>query len=113
MFHFGNICEPNMIHIYSLFCIMHIMLQAKTSRSRELVTESTADNSVIMFLNAARRESLDINAKDKLQRTPLHLAAVRGNEMGIKELLDCEGIAIEVSYTRARFYSYKHKLDFS
>ncbi|ELT91378.1 hypothetical protein CAPTEDRAFT_118528, partial [Capitella teleta] len=37
----------------------------------------------------------EINARDKYQCTPLHIAAMRGNEVATKELLSCPDIEVE------------------
>ncbi len=51
------------------------------------------DNSVIIYLKHAGG---DVNARDIYGCTPLHFAAIRGNEVATKELLSCRGINIEV-----------------
>lgn len=52
-----------------------------------------APDSVIAFLV---RKSADINAKDLYGSTPLHFAAMRGNETAVLDLLCQTGINIEV-----------------
>ncbi len=49
--------------------------------------------SVIMFLASSGAR---VNEKDKYGLTPLHYAAMRGNEDATVELLTCKGIDIEV-----------------
>lgn len=51
-------------------------------------------NSVIIYLVS---EQAKVNARDMYGSTPLHFAAMRGNEMATKELLSCKGINIEVN----------------
>lgn len=50
-------------------------------------------DTVILYL---ARQGADVNNKDKYGLTPLHYAAMRGNEKGVGELLDSKGIDIEV-----------------
>ena len=40
---------------------------------------------------------LNVNVQDKYESTPLHFAAMRGNEVVTRALLDCTGIDITVS----------------
>ncbi len=37
-----------------------------------------------------------VNEKDKYGLTPLHYAAMRGNDQALRQLLKCKGIDIEV-----------------
>ena len=60
----------------------------------QYVFDSTPENSVIMYLESMKA---DINSKDTYGCSPLHYAAMRGNEVAAKELLSCTGINIEVS----------------
>ena len=55
--------------------------------------ESTVDNSVIIYL--VERGS-NVNMADIYGSTPLHFAAMRGNEVACRELMDCKSINIEV-----------------
>ena len=50
-------------------------------------------NSVIFFLAS---KNARVNDKDKYGLTPLHYAAMRGNDEATVELLSCNGIDIEV-----------------
>lgn len=50
---------------------------------------------VVRYLISA---GADINSQDKYGLTPLHFAAMRGNEVATKELLRFKGIDIEVSW---------------
>ncbi len=59
----------------------------------EAVPESTEDNSVIVYLVS---RGANVNIRDIYGCTPLHYAAMRGNEVATKELLSCQGINIEV-----------------
>lgn len=54
--------------------------------------ESTVDNSVILYLVA---RGANVNVPDIYGSTPLHFAAMRGNEIACKELMDCKGISVE------------------
>ncbi len=67
--------------------------------------ESTPENSVIMFLES---RGADVNKEDMYGCTPLHFAAMRGNEVATKELLSCKGINIEVIYV----HKLKHEIFF-
>ena len=55
--------------------------------------ESTVDNSVIIYLVS---QGANVNVADIYGSTPLHFAAMRGNEVATKELMECRGIDIEV-----------------
>ena len=55
--------------------------------------DSTVDNSVILYLVD---RGAQVNSADTYGCTPLHFAAMRGNEVATKELLMCKGINIEV-----------------
>lgn len=39
----------------------------------------------------------DVNVKDNYGMTPLHYAASKGNLTAVKELLQCEGVKVDVS----------------
>ena len=39
-----------------------------------------------------------VNEKDTMGLTPLHYACTRGNTDAVKELINCVGIALEVSF---------------
>ena len=39
-----------------------------------------------------------VNEKDTMGLTPLHYACTRGNTEAVKELINCVGIALEVSF---------------
>lgn len=54
--------------------------------------ESTVDNSVILYLVDS---GANVNYQDIYGCTPLHFAAMRGNEIACKELLMCKNIIIE------------------
>ncbi|KAI0226875.1 hypothetical protein LSAT2_022672 [Lamellibrachia satsuma] len=54
--------------------------------------ESTVDNSVIIYLVS---QGANVNVADIYGSTPLHFAAMRGNEVATKELMECRGIDIE------------------
>ena len=49
--------------------------------------------SVILYLV---KKGADVNVRDKYGLSPLHYAAMRGNEEATKELLSCSGIDLEV-----------------
>ena len=51
------------------------------------------DDSVILYLVS---QGAEVNKADIYGCTPLHFAAMRGNEVATKELLSCNGIDIEV-----------------
>ena len=70
--------------------------------------DSTPENSVVMYL-VSRGASL--NARDTYGCTPLHFAAMRGNELVTYELLQCKGINIEVS-ALVQHYSVKCQLNY-
>lgn len=53
------------------------------------------DASIIFYLESI---GADVNGKDIYGLTPLHFAAIRGNDVAALELLNCRGIQIEVSY---------------
>ncbi|CAD5117061.1 DgyrCDS5882 [Dimorphilus gyrociliatus] len=55
--------------------------------------ESSIDNSVILFLIS---KGANVNAQDRYGCTPLHFAAMRGNEVATVELLSCPSIDIEI-----------------
>ena len=55
--------------------------------------ESTVDNSVIIYLV---ERGANVNMADIYGSTPLHFAAMRGNEVACRELMDCKRINIEV-----------------
>ena len=56
--------------------------------------ESTPDNSVILYLAS---QGARVNAQDIYGCTPLHFAAMRGNEVATKELISVSNCQIEVS----------------
>ena len=58
--------------------------------------ESTVDNSVILYLV---KRGANVNVPDIYGSTPLHFAAMRGNEIACKELMDCKGVNVEVSHS--------------
>ena len=60
----------------------------------EALPESAVDNSVILYLVHVGG---NVNAQDIYGCTPLHFAAIRGNEVATKELLSCKRINIEVA----------------
>lgn len=39
----------------------------------------------------------DVNIRDNYGMTPLHYAASKGNVTAVKELLQCDGIRVDVS----------------
>jgi ankyrin repeat protein len=67
-------------------------LQGDEERLVPAIPESTIENSVILYLVHVGG---NINARDIYGCTPLHFAAMRGNEVATKELLSCPGINIE------------------
>ena len=40
----------------------------------------------------------DVNVRDNYGLSPLHYAATKGNLTAVRELLQCDGIKIDVSY---------------
>ena len=57
------------------------------------IEDLSSDNSVILYLV---HMGANVNAMDLYGCTPLHYAAIRGNEIATKELLMCKNINIEV-----------------
>ena len=58
-----------------------------------LPVDSTPDNSVVLYMVSRHA---NINEKDNYGCTPLHFAAMRGNELVTYELLQCPGVDIGV-----------------
>lgn len=71
-----------------------IFSQGKTlfNLSFQAVTE---DESLIAFL--VNTHSAEVNVRDHYGMTPLHYSASKGNLTAVKELLQCEGIGVDVS----------------
>lgn len=53
------------------------------------------DESLITFL--VQTHTADVNIRDHYGMTPLHYAASKGNLTAVKELLQCDQIAVDVS----------------
>ncbi len=73
-----------------LYCSFTFLANNNAS---EKMVRATVSKSVILYLAA---QGARVNEKDKYGLTPLHYAAMRGNEDATKELLACEDIDIEV-----------------
>ncbi|XP_076357640.1 transient receptor potential cation channel subfamily A member 1 homolog isoform X2 [Tachypleus tridentatus] len=80
---------------------LHFAARYKKSAKRESAytphdsedTKDSASPSVIEILESA---GANVNAKDKYGMTALHYAAMRGNELAARELLNCSEINTEV-----------------
>ena len=64
--------------------------------------DSTPDNSVVLYMVSRHA---NINEKDNYGCTPLHFAAMRGNELVTYELLQCPGVDIGVRAVSMRAIS--------
>ncbi|PIK53291.1 hypothetical protein BSL78_09819 [Apostichopus japonicus] len=67
----------------------HRLLQANGA----LTDQIDRTQSVIFYLESV---GADINSKDKYGLTPLHFAAMRGNDVAALDLLHCDNIRIEM-----------------
>lgn len=47
----------------------------------------------------------DVNIRDNYGMTPLHYAASKGNITAVKELLQCDGIRVDVSCVHVVYVS--------
>ena len=56
-----------------------------------------AQNTDNRSLKSMDDSPLNVNVQDKYESTPLHFAAMRGNEVVTKALLDCPNIDVAVS----------------
>lgn len=59
----------------------------------EELSKEVVDNNVILYLVS---QQADVNTRDDYGQTPLHYAAMRGNEAAAKDLLSCPLINTEV-----------------
>lgn len=72
----------------------------------------SADDFSKSVCNFLIKSNAKINIEDRYGQTPLHYAAMRGNEIVAKELLALPGINLEVIYIYERKPSYfKGSLD--
>uniref|UniRef100_T1ILR7 Ion transport domain-containing protein n=1 Tax=Strigamia maritima TaxID=126957 RepID=T1ILR7_STRMM len=72
--------------------------QIRHSDSREsLDSNNSSDPSTISVIHFLASQGAMINCKDNSGQTPLHYAAMRGNEIAARELLHCREINIEAT----------------
>lgn len=71
-----------------------LLLKASTIPPSLSAEELASSDQVTTFLV---KNGADLNRGDKYGLTPLHYAAMRGNELATKELLQFRGINIEVT----------------
>lgn len=80
--------------IYMYFVAYSTAVFCMNTQGGVVSVDSTPENSVVLYLVS---KGANLNAPDNYGCTPLHFAAMRGNELVTYELLLCKGINIEVS----------------